>query len=102
VCAKKPEIVYIEYGRTIVKKARGNTIRLTDADMKADAIYISYLGRTMQENVKPVMARRSRPSLQHVFIPSKIRDYFDLKVEDLLKFDVVEERIIIKIVRRNK
>ncbi|MFH0904942.1 MAG: hypothetical protein V1854_07155 [Methanobacteriota archaeon] len=40
--AEKSEIVYTEYGRTIVKKARGSTIKLTDADMKADAIYISY------------------------------------------------------------
>lgn len=56
----------------------------------------------MQENVRPVMAPRSRPSLQHVFIPPKIREYFDLKVGDLLKFDVVEKRIVIKIVKREK
>jgi len=40
--AKNPDIVYTEYGRTFVKKAKSGTIRLTDADMKADAIYISY------------------------------------------------------------
>ncbi len=40
--AGKPEIVYTEYGRTVVKKAKSGTIRLTDADMMADAIYISY------------------------------------------------------------
>jgi hypothetical protein len=40
--ARKPDFIYTEYGRTIVKKARGRTIRLTDADMRADAIYISY------------------------------------------------------------
>jgi hypothetical protein len=34
----------------------------------------------MQENVRPVMAPRSRPSLQHVFIPPKISEYFDLKL----------------------
>ena len=56
----------------------------------------------MEENVRPIMAPRSRPSLQHVFIPPKIRAYFDLKVGDLLKFDVVENRIIIKIVRKEK
>ncbi|MCZ7382866.1 MAG: hypothetical protein O8C64_15010 [Candidatus Methanoperedens sp.] len=55
----------------------------------------------MQENVRPVMAPRSRPSLQYVFIPPKIKDYFDLKVGDLLKFDVME-KIVIKIVKRNK
>jgi antitoxin component of MazEF toxin-antitoxin module len=56
----------------------------------------------MQENVRPVMAPRSRPSLQHVFIPPKIRDYFDLKVGDLLKFDVVEKRIVIRVVRKKQ
>ncbi len=40
--ARKPEIVYTEYGRTVVKKAKSGTIRLADADMRADAIYISY------------------------------------------------------------
>jgi hypothetical protein len=40
--ARKSDIVYTEYGRTVVKKAKSGTIRLTDADMKADAIYISY------------------------------------------------------------
>ena len=54
----------------------------------------------MEENVRPIMAPRSRPSLQHVFIPPKIRAYFDLKVGGLLKFDVVENRIVIKIVER--
>ncbi len=39
---RKPDIVYIEYSRTVVKKAKSGTIRLTDADMKDDAIYISY------------------------------------------------------------
>ncbi len=55
----------------------------------------------MQENIRPVMAPRSRPSLQHVFIPPKIREYFDLKVGDLLKFDVVESKIVIKIVKKD-
>lgn len=45
----------------------------------------------MQENVRAVMEPRSKPSLQHVFIPPKIREYFDLKVGDLLKFEVVEK-----------
>jgi len=49
----------------------------------------------MEENVRPIMAPRSRPALQHVFIPPKIRAYFDLKAGDMLKFDVVENRIII-------
>jgi hypothetical protein len=40
--ARKPDIVYTEYGRTVVKKAKSGTIRLTDSDMRADAIYISY------------------------------------------------------------
>ncbi len=40
--ARKPDIVYTEYGMTVVKKAKSGTIRLTDADMRADAIYISY------------------------------------------------------------
>ncbi len=40
--ARKPDIVYTEYGRTVVKKTKSGTIRLTNADMKADAIYISY------------------------------------------------------------
>ena len=31
----------------------------------------------MEENVRPIMAPISRPSLQHVFIPPKIRAYFD-------------------------
>ena len=48
----------------------------------------------MEENVRPILAPRSRPSLQHVFIPPKIRAYFDIKVGDLLKFDVVENRIV--------
>jgi hypothetical protein len=39
---RKPDIVYTEYGRTVVKKAKSGTIRLTDADMRADVIYISY------------------------------------------------------------
>ncbi len=56
----------------------------------------------MQENARPVMAPRSRPSLQHVFIPPKIREYFDLKVGDLLKFDVVEERIVIRVVKKKQ
>jgi len=54
----------------------------------------------MEENVRPIMAPRSRPSLQHVFIPPKIRAYFDLKVGDLLKFDVVENRIVIRVVNK--
>jgi len=33
-----------------------------------------------------------------VFIPPKIRNYFDLKAGDLLKFDIMEQRIVIKIV----
>ena len=56
----------------------------------------------MEENVRPIMAPRSRPSLQHVFIPPKIRAYFDLKVGDMLKFDVVENRIVIRIVKKEK
>ncbi len=40
--ARKPDIVYTEYDRTVIKKAKSGTIRLTDADMRADAIYISY------------------------------------------------------------
>jgi len=56
----------------------------------------------MKKNVKPVIAPRSRPSLQHVFILPKIRDHFDLKVVDLLKFDVLEIRMLIKIVKRDK
>ena len=56
----------------------------------------------MEKNVRPIMAPRSRPSLQHVFIPLRIRAYFDLKVGDLLKFDVVENRIVIKIIRKDK
>ena len=51
----------------------------------------------MEENVRPILAPRSRPSLQHVFIPPKIRAYFDIKVGDLLKFDVVENRIVIRV-----
>jgi len=35
-----------------------------------------------------------------VFIPLKIREYFDLKVGELLKFDVVESKIVIKIVKK--
>jgi len=31
-----------------------------------------------------------------VFIPPKIRNYFDLKAGDLLKFDIMEQRIVIK------
>ncbi|MFZ3168599.1 MAG: hypothetical protein WA130_13365 [Candidatus Methanoperedens sp.] len=54
----------------------------------------------MQGNVRPVMAPRSRPSLQHLFIPPKIREYFDLNMGDLLKFDVVEKRLVIKIVKK--
>ena len=34
------EIVMTELGKTVIKKARGSTIRLTAADMRADAIYI--------------------------------------------------------------
>jgi bifunctional DNA-binding transcriptional regulator/antitoxin component of YhaV-PrlF toxin-antitoxin module len=56
----------------------------------------------MEENVRPIMAPRSRPSLQHVLIPPKIRAYFDLKVGDLLKFDVVENRIVIRVVSKDK
>lgn len=56
----------------------------------------------MQEYVRPVMAPGSSHSLQHVFIPPRIRDYFDLKVGDLLKFDVVGKRIVIKIAKREK
>lgn len=40
--ARKPDIVYTEYGRTVVKKANSGTTRFIDADMRADAIYISY------------------------------------------------------------
>jgi hypothetical protein len=36
--ARKPDIVYTEYGRTVVKKAKSGMIRLTDADMRANAI----------------------------------------------------------------
>lgn len=36
----QPEIVMTEFGKTVIKKARGNTIRLTAADMRADAIFI--------------------------------------------------------------
>jgi len=36
----QPEIVMTEFGKTVIKKARGSTIRLTVADMRADAIYI--------------------------------------------------------------
>lgn len=43
------------------------------------------------------MAPRSRLSLQHVFIPPKIRAYFDLKVGDLLKSDVMKNRIVIHV-----
>ncbi len=53
----------------------------------------------MMENVRPVKAPRSKPSLQHVSIPPMIDDYFDLKVGDLLKFDVIKSKIIIKIVK---
>lgn len=35
---RKPDIVYTEYGRTVVKKAKSGTIRLTDADMEADEL----------------------------------------------------------------
>ena len=56
----------------------------------------------MEENVRPIMAPKSRPSLQHVFIPPKITAYFDLKVGDLLKFDVVENKIVIRIVTKGK
>ena len=31
-----------------------------------------------------------------MFIPPKIRNYFDLKAGDLLKFDIMEQRIVIK------
>jgi hypothetical protein len=55
----------------------------------------------MEENVRPIMAPRSRPSPQHVFIPPKIRAYFDLKVGDLLKFDVVENRIVVRVIRED-
>ncbi|MCL7414897.1 MAG: AbrB/MazE/SpoVT family DNA-binding domain-containing protein [ANME-2 cluster archaeon] len=55
----------------------------------------------MEENVRPIMAPRSRPSLQHVFIPPKIRAYFNLKVGDMLKFDVVENKIVIRVVRKD-
>lgn len=33
------EIAMTEFGKTIIKKVRGSTIRLTAADMRADAIY---------------------------------------------------------------
>ena len=36
----QPGIVITEFGKTVVKKARDSTIRLTAADMRADAIYI--------------------------------------------------------------
>ena len=36
----QPEIVITEFGQTVIKKARGSTIRLTAADMQADAIFI--------------------------------------------------------------
>jgi len=36
----QPEIVMTEFGKNVIKKARGSTIRLTAADMRADAIYI--------------------------------------------------------------
>jgi hypothetical protein len=36
----QPEIVMTEFGKTVIKKARSSTIRLTAADMRADAIYI--------------------------------------------------------------
>ncbi len=48
---------------------RGSTIRLNDVQFHIDV-------RTMQENVRPVMVPRSRPSLQHVFISPKIKDNF--------------------------
>ncbi|MBC2697198.1 MAG: hypothetical protein HF976_10260 [ANME-2 cluster archaeon] len=35
-----PEIVMTEFGKTVIKKVKGSTIRLTAADMRADAIYI--------------------------------------------------------------
>jgi len=35
-----PEIVMTEFGKTVIKKARGSIIRLTAADMRADAIFI--------------------------------------------------------------
>ncbi len=43
------------------------------------------------------MAPRSGLSLQYAFIPPKIREYFDLKVDDLLKFDVVEKRMLLRL-----
>ena len=36
----QPEIVMTDLVKTVIKKARGSTIRLTAADMRADAIYI--------------------------------------------------------------
>ena len=36
----QPEIVITELGKTAIKKARGSTIRLTAADMRADVIFI--------------------------------------------------------------
>ena len=48
------------------------------------------------------MAPISRPSLQHLFIPPKVRAYFDLKVGDLLKFDVVENKIVIRVIETGK
>jgi hypothetical protein len=36
----QPEIVITEFGKTVIKKAKGHTIRLNAADMRADAIYI--------------------------------------------------------------
>jgi AbrB family looped-hinge helix DNA binding protein len=37
-----------------------------------------------------------------VFIPPKIRAYFELKAGDMLKFDVVENRIVIRVVEKGK
>ncbi|MDW7775593.1 MAG: hypothetical protein SCH39_04540 [Methanosarcinales archaeon] len=34
------EIVMTEFGKTVIKKVKGSTIRLNAADMRADAIYI--------------------------------------------------------------
>lgn len=36
----QPEIVMTEFGKIVIKKARGSTIRLTEADIRAYARYI--------------------------------------------------------------
>jgi len=37
----QPEIIITEFGKTVIKKKRGSTIRLTATDMRGDAIYIA-------------------------------------------------------------